>query len=287
LTHLFVIDVDLNTECVDALVAAKIIIKMHVTLQFTSNIFRRFTQYPFSKHIATCSNAHTNHASIKYSRIHRMSINSSTKHIHRSKLSLRRRFQHVITRTSEFWYEEEEEFDSLTDILTSKKIFILPLSNESDLETAHQILESIGNITAAWFYAHNHSTTQQQQQQQDSQLLPQQQLWAGRKESGPPYFKKLKYRTYNSINEMEVLWEEMLSQNWKVELDAGLGIENITPIEVLLLLVGTVEEARNMLRCANVATTDDDNDGTTRYLVVHVEECEGGTRWQDMKKKCN
>lgn len=87
---------------------------------------------------------------------------------------------------------------------------------------------------------------------------------------------------------MEVLWEEMLSQNWKVELDAGLGIENITPTEVLLLLVGSVEEARNMLRCADVATTDDDNDGTTRCgIVVHVEECEGGTRWQDMKKKCN
>lgn len=183
--------------------------------------------------------------------------------------------------TSEFWYEEEEEFDSLTDILTSKDIVILPLSNDTDLETAHQILGSIDNITAAWFYTHNHSAATQQQQQ-DSQLLPQQ-LWTGRKESGPPYFKKLKYRTYNNNNEMEALWEELLSQNWKVELDAGLGVENHRPVEVLLLLVGSLEEAKNILKCADVVANTADKCGCT---VVHVEECEGGIKWQDMKK-CN
>lgn len=81
--------------------------------------------------------------------------------------------------TSEFWYEEEEEFDSLTDNLNAKRLFLLCASSDDpcEVEWARSLLNPV--VMHSGFFAPSRAAVADY-------------MWHER--GGPPLFRKMRER---------------------------------------------------------------------------------------------
>lgn len=157
----------------------------------------------------------------------------------------------VRRRTSEYWYEEEEEFDAAKDILVPKLIIVVAMSDTSmDSGIILNFLSSITTIASLF------STELVAKTAED--------VWKGRRESKAPYFKKVRVRD-------QVTWEELISQNWRVELDYGLGLE-IPSKECLVVLSHQPDSLED--ECIELGEA----------VVISVEGREGG-HWSALERK--
>lgn len=126
------------------------------------------------------------------------------------------------------------------------------------------------------------------------QALPfAQQLWSGR--DGAPYFLKVRIRqalddagtgAADAQAAAADVWRELLQQNWKVELDAGLG--GAAQEQEALLLVCSPAAVVELLAAAGVmqpAAGDAPREGSV--TVLHVEGTQAGDPldWQKLDKR--
>ncbi|EFN54420.1 hypothetical protein CHLNCDRAFT_135784 [Chlorella variabilis] len=134
-------------------------------------------------------------------------------------------------------YEDEEEFDAMTDAMREKCVLLVAAPHAAAAGGGGGQVDALRACLQP--LAINHAFSSQQ-------ALPfAQQLWSGRDRA--PYF--LKVRTRAALDEAgggedaaaaaaaaaEAVWQELLQQNWRVELDAGLGAP-LQEREVLLLV---------------------------------------------------
>lgn len=170
---------------------------------------------------------------------------------------------HFVVATSEFWYEEEEEFDSLTDAVKPKNVVLLTAPRANIPEFQERSRKAFRGLV---FHAALSS-------QIEIDLAKT--VWAGR--DGPPYFHKVRVR--NSLdkaaadmNAANAFWHEVLSQNWRMELDYGLGVE--IPNEDTLLVVCSYRTLQQLLESVAVSLeskagkfiTGDDFGGTLAVI---------------------
>jgi len=144
----------------------------------------------------------------------------------------------VLRRTSEFWYEEEEEFDGVAgELLLPKAFLVVGLPEASTTADAAAALAPATGIRGDRLAAGFSST-----QLQGAGAA----LWGALGANRAPYFKKMRTREVldtldgartpqDVASATEALMSEMLGQNWRVELDYGLGSELAPREEVLLV----------------------------------------------------
>ncbi|KAI8466647.1 MAG: hypothetical protein J3K34DRAFT_55283 [Monoraphidium minutum] len=135
-----------------------------------------------------------------------------------------RRRRTVVARTSEFWYEEEDEFDAVTEILEPKRVCLLPLQRCGG--AAGGGAAALGAAAGAPFLTAFASP---------ASLAAAERLWEELGRAGPPLFLKVRPRpalgaleaagldAAAAAAQADALWAELLSQSWRTELDHGLG----------------------------------------------------------------
>jgi hypothetical protein len=166
--------------------------------------------------------------------------------------------------TSEFWYEEEDEFDSIKDELTPKHLILVtaPLDDVPALRTALQPVP----LTACFSGEHHKQTATE--------------LWAGR--DGAPYFLKVKRRRSLDDGAAAELLTELLEQNWRVALDYGLGVE-VPTIETLLIVCDDAAASRVVVACVN-EEQDVQRGAITVVSVAGKSASTDPTSWQALGK---
>ncbi|MEW5301237.1 MAG: hypothetical protein WDW36_004108 [Sanguina aurantia] len=175
----------------------------------------------------------------------------------------------VSRRTSEYWYEEEPDYDAITELLPPKRVYLcspqphaLPTqgaAQSAEARRAHAATDgsttsdpgsgpSLQAVTAALqglamtcgFTSSSHAV--------DADVL-----WRLLGQGRAPYFRKLRTRATLSqledpdLNPAQVteacdgLWQELCGQSWKVELDYGLATASspLTPVTEHLLIVAS------------------------------------------------
>ena len=120
------------------------------------------------------------------------------------------------------------------------------------------------------------------------------QLWSGRDKA--PYFLKVRSRPAldacsssggDAAAAAASLWTELLQQNWRVQLDAGLG--SAAPDSEALLLVGSPDAVRQLLAAAGVPASSDSSSSAAGGAVFLLDV--GGTQagepldWQRLSKR--
>ena len=110
-------------------------------------------------------------------------------------------------------------------------------------------------------------------------------VWAGK--DSPPFFLKMKRRaTLDDTENVSNFLEEILQQNWRLALDAGLGVEE-PPAENILIVVSA--EVRESLLEACGSTTISSGGKLTRnqICVVAVKGTQAGDPldWRSLQKK--
>ncbi|GAB4822179.1 hypothetical protein N2152v2_009225 [Parachlorella kessleri] len=148
-------------------------------------------------------------------------------------------------RDGTFRYEEEEEFDSLTDNIKPKTVVLIanPTNQTSGRGAAADRLRAA--LQGVVFNTAVCST---------SAAPFAQQLWAGR--DGPPFFSKIRTRpaldaAADDPVAAQAVWAELLGQNWRVELDYGLGVD--IPQKECLLLVASASAVEQLLTVAGLS----------------------------------
>lgn len=216
-------------------------------------------------------------------------------------------------RTSEFWYEDEEEFDAIAGSLRRKTVYIVAAGGggEAGEEAAATAAarELAGVSFDACFYGQ--AGDDDDDAATTSSCGPAlSALWPASR-SGPPYFLRPRRRpaldalsrvaaaggskattseAEAEANAADSAWAEIASQNWRVELAYGLGAAggskssgSGTPLldperpESVLVVVAPPEAARALARAAALgggATTPPAADQP--YAVVTLREWEGG-----------
>jgi hypothetical protein len=119
-------------------------------------------------------------------------------------------------RTSEFWYEEDSEYDAVTDAMLPKMVAVVAApaagagGDGAEALAALRACLAPAPLAAAFAGAGEAAFARA--------------LWAGR--GGPPYFLKVKAReALGAAGGADAFFAEVLQQNWAVLLDAGLGQE--------------------------------------------------------------
>ncbi|PRW59817.1 phospho-2-dehydro-3-deoxyheptonate aldolase [Chlorella sorokiniana] len=119
------------------------------------------------------------------------------------------------------------------------------------------------------------------------------QLWAGRDKA--PYFLKVRSRPAldacssgggAASAAAASVWAELLQQNWRVQLDAGLG--SAAPESEALLLVCTPEAVQQLMAAAGAAPSG--GSGSSSELAVSLLEVDGTQAgapldWQQLSKR--
>ncbi|GBF91916.1 hypothetical protein Rsub_04640 [Raphidocelis subcapitata] len=135
----------------------------------------------------------------------------------------------VVAHTSEFWYEEEDEFDGLRELLDPKRVVLATPAARADALRGRPFVTAFASGGAA---------------------AAAEALWRDLGLAGPPLF--LKIRTREVLTRLEggggggaaaaaaaaadEFWGELLTQNWRTELVYGLGRrEAAEPEEVLVV----------------------------------------------------
>lgn len=119
------------------------------------------------------------------------------------------------------------------------------------------------------------------------------QLWSGRDKV--PYFLKVRSRpaldtcsssSGDAAAAAASLWTELLQQNWRVQLDAGLGSD--APDSEALLLVCSPDAARQLLAAAGVpASSDSSSSAAGAVFLLDVGGTQAGEPldWQRLSKR--
>lgn len=119
------------------------------------------------------------------------------------------------------------------------------------------------------------------------------QLWAGRDEA--PYFLKVRSRPAldacasgggDAAAAAASVWAELLQQNWRVQLDAGLG--SAAPESEALLLVCTPQAVLQLLAAAGAAPSSDSSSsaaGAVSLLEVAGTQAGEPLDWQLLSKR--
>ena len=120
-------------------------------------------------------------------------------------------------------------------------------------------------------------------------------LWAGRDK--PPLFLKMRRRVtldIDSTDRISQFLEEALQQNWRLDLDAGLGLEE--PPAENLLVVCSGDVAESLLKAcgghsgshSNSLTNENSTLGAfPKVVVISVEGTKAGdpADWKTLSKK--
>ncbi len=147
-------------------------------------------------------------------------------------------------RTSEFWYDEEEEFDAIAgDSLRPKHLTVVVAGGGGGGGGA-----SIASTTRfdACFHSPGPAATSAAAD-----------LWAGRPEAGPPFFIKPRARP-DLDADPAAAWAELAGQNWRAAallsgLDAATTAASEGSPEGLLVVVEGAAGAAGFLSAAGVA----------------------------------
>jgi len=172
------------------------------------------------------------------------------------------RRQLVLRRTSEHWYEEEAEFDGVAgELLLPKRLLLVAWDpNDSSISTAAQntaqcIAQHLAGATLSAGFASPESTEGTAA------------VWQAVGANGPPFFRKIRTRQMDSSKKLEEFVTELLTQNWRTELDYGLGGADLTPLEYLLV-VATQQQLQallDLLACAVELTSQ-----PTSTVIVNI-----------------
>jgi len=189
-----------------------------------------------------------------------------------------------IVATSEHWWEDEEEFDSLTDALRQKvMIVVTPSSNPDTAQHTAQEIDNLRNSLASLEFSAGFCSSEE--------IDYATKIWAGRDK--PPLFLKLRRRaTLDTTDRVSQFLEEALEQNWRLDLDAGLGVEE--PPAENLLIVCSAQLADSLLQaCGRVGSSSSlieeisDSSVLPKIAVVTVEGTKAGdpANWKALSKK--
>ena len=170
-------------------------------------------------------------------------------------------------------YDDEEEFDSLTDALKPKHVLLVASAGAEQLQSLRAFLAPVhlnsafsGRASQAWAA----------------------QLWAGR--DAAPFFVRVRARgglddAAASPAAAAAVWEELLQQNWRVELDYGLGAD--VPNSEALLLVAEPGAVRQLLAaaCGSGAAPADGALGSVSLLRVGPADAGATGGWAALQKE--
>ncbi|KAG2439710.1 hypothetical protein HYH02_010589 [Chlamydomonas schloesseri] len=187
------------------------------------------------------------------------------------------RARRVVVRTSEHWWEDEEEFDAITEIVIPKKLHLAVVSadtgaaSQADWAVLATAKEAVVKANAGGKFASGFTG-------QPSKALADA-LWSRLGQDGAPFFKKCRVRDSLSTLEApgasadevlaaaEALWTELCGQTWRPELDYGVAGGDTNPTDQLLLACSSLA-AERLLAHAGLAA-----DGAARaagYALVSV-----------------
>lgn len=134
--------------------------------------------------------------------------------------------------TSQFWWEEEQEYDGITEVLHPKNAYLVAADVENTGDLRRRLAPT--KFSAAFGSKKRIDTATR--------------LWEELGQAGPPLF--LKVRSREALNILEdgksssedtakaaaVLLDELCKQNWRLELDYGLDSAAAAPVEYLLVI---------------------------------------------------
>lgn len=111
-------------------------------------------------------------------------------------------------RTSEFWYDgEEEEFDGVAADVRAKTVVLLPVNDGDDSSWIDQARSKLADRAFDACFC-------------SSAALPAAtRVWAGR--DGPPFFLKPRVRPALDGDDVDAWWSEVAGQNWRVSWCVG------------------------------------------------------------------
>ncbi|GIL63537.1 hypothetical protein Vafri_17583 [Volvox africanus] len=184
----------------------------------------------------------------------------------------------VRRKTSEHWWEDEEEFDAITEVVVPKRLHlaapVAPAGDEGTVwgplsdETLRKMLAASGGRYSSGFSSTKHKAEAEA-------------LWRKLQQDGPPFFKKVRARKTLDVLEdaragpdvvskaAEELWGELCGQSWRVELDYGLEGSETDPQDELLLICNWLAASR-FLSHADISTEDDMAARRDGVFVIHV-----------------
>ncbi len=181
--------------------------------------------------------------------------------------SPRRRFHHIVA-TSEHWWEDEEEFDAVTDALRSKTLVVV---------AAHPAVQA--GVPGLREYLEDYAFTCGFCGSGEVDFAGA--VWAGR--DAPPLFRRMRRRpTLDDGACAGKFLAEILQQNWRLELDAGLGVAEPAAEHLLIVCSPAVAAA--------VAAVAAPGGELVRDMAVAVVEV-GGTQagdpadWERLPKR--
>lgn len=165
-------------------------------------------------------------------------------------ISARRRLV-VLRRTSEHWYEDELEYDAVREILDPKRVVVVAIGGSDGASSSSSSPPPPLRYAVAFC----------SKQAKDAATS----TWEALGRAGPPLF--LKVRVRDALTRLddgggdkadaaaaEDFWSELAAQNWRTELDYGLGLEaNAGPVpsaeereEPVLVVLRSAEAARRL-----------------------------------------
>ncbi|KAF6262207.1 hypothetical protein COO60DRAFT_1496878 [Scenedesmus sp. NREL 46B-D3] len=179
-----------------------------------------------------------------------------------------------VVATSKFWWEDEQEFDALTEVLPPKLVYI---TTPSACQQQLQQLKDGTRFVAAF-------TAPALQQQVEG-------LWQQLGRAGPPLFLKVRARSGlqeveqqgpGAVSAADQFWGELAGQTWRTELDHGLAKEatEATAVEQLLVVTASPAGVECLLQAALA-----DGAGSSAAPAVAVVELQGwnqGTTQQQL-----
>ncbi|KAL4458303.1 hypothetical protein ABPG75_013168 [Micractinium tetrahymenae] len=193
--------------------------------------------------------------------------------------------------TSEHWYEDEEEFDALTDAM-KRKLVVLVASPAAEGFSSSDGMPATVDALRAFL-----QPLKFDQAFTSQQALPfAQQVWAGRDKA--PYFLKVRQRAQldaaaepaaegdqaaAAAAAAEGVWAELLQQNWRVELDAGLGGD--APNQENLLVFATPAAVARLLVAADCGSGGVCAEGLVFALEVEGTRAGDPLDWRSLGKR--
>jgi hypothetical protein len=186
-----------------------------------------------------------------------------------------------IVATSEHWWEDEEEFDALTDALRKKVIVLITPGTGGNASTTQKTTEidSLRSSLASLDFNAGFCSSEE--------IDYATKIWAGRDK--PPLFLKMRRRATLDITErVSQFLEEALQQNWRLDLDAGLGLEE--PPAEKVMVVCSQKVADSLLEACGGGSNSslaETASSLPKVAVVTVEGTKAGdpADWKALSKR--
>eukprot|EP00879_Flechtneria_rotunda_P005184 GHRR01005466.1.p1 GENE.GHRR01005466.1~~GHRR01005466.1.p1 ORF type:complete len:268 (+),score=79.40 GHRR01005466.1:76-879(+) len=156
--------------------------------------------------------------------------------------------------TSEFWWEDELEYDALTEVLLPKRVY---LATPSSCEQHLQQLKDSTEFAAAFTAPDLQESVEQ--------------LWQQLGRAGPPLFLKVRTRrslqpdAQGSIRQTAAsdFWQELTSQTWRTELDYGLVSGKEATAESTAEQILVIADSQECVDSLVAAAIDSDSPGSS------------------------